>query len=688
MRCLCQPTLAAGVAAACVAASGFFHPAAAQGQSSETEAQAIVITGEKVRRDRQQTHTSVGVISGQQIEDLGIADLRSGLRLLPNVNSSPSNNGNNGITIRGINSEGVGTPGGNLRPLTALVIDGATQSFEGVRRGARGLWDMEQVEVFRGPQSSLQGRNALAGAVVLRSRDPTFFFEGAATATLGSDDQREVALMLSAPVIPDQLAVRLASEQIREQHGILYSDPRLNDLDDGLYRSTRLKLLAKPKALPGFGAKLTLSESFDSPAVTAVSGPDYFSRTLRQAAPGIERRENDVASRVLELEWTFAPRWSLTSVTSGVQTQTAFRTPTDLYVRDEFRIDKDASQDLRIAYDGGEAMTLVAGIFVGRFDNSRDSVVRFRLSPDTPLATIQSLDSNSSIRNLGIYAEARRRFFEVLTLTAGVRRDSESFREFFNNRLNRQTEDNSVEFRATLPKLAAVYDLSPTKAVGVTVSRGYRAGLLDNGRLVRPEYLTATELSIRSQWLQRKLTVNANAFRYRWTGQQINARDPGNPLLAIITNAGRSSSRGLEVEGGWRVTPGLQLVATLGLLRTRFDDYRTDTGDFTGNEFPEAPRASASLQAVWRAGNGFFATADWSYKSGFFATSDLANQRSLRVPWSGLANLRMGWEAEAWSVVGSVDNVADTAYLTGRDQLLGAYVGDRRRAAVRFSLRY
>jgi outer membrane receptor protein involved in Fe transport len=650
------------------------------------DAQTVTITGEKVRRDRQQTYSSVGVLTGRDLEDLGIADVRSAIRLLPNVNSSPSNNGNNGITIRGVNSEGLGEPTGNPRPLMALVVDGAVQSFNGVRRGARGLWDAEQVEVFRGPQSALQGRGALAGAVMIRTRDPSFTWEGALNAVAGIDHQREAAFMLSGPILGRELAFRVATETINEQHGITYGDPRLEDLDDGRHRALRAKLLWKPAALPGFTLKLTALDSFDSPAVTAVSPPDPFQRLLRQAATGTETREITLGTRTLDAEWRASPRLLLTSTTSGIRTTQRFRTYTPDYTRNEVSFDDDLTQDLRVLWQG-EKLEWLAGLFAGRFRNERDSVVRFRFGEVE--RTVQDLESTSRITNHALYGQVRWAFAPQWTLTAGLRRDRERFEGRFFNRID--AGDRSTDtfgFGATLPRAELAWQFMPEQSVALTFSRGYRAGFFEQGRLVEPEFLDAVELAWRSRWWDRKLVLNANFFGYDWRSQQIAVIDPDDPLNPSTENAGRSRVIGFEIDAAAMPVGGVRLGARLGLLRTKLVDFRSTQGDFSGNQFPEAPRVSASLNASWRGEGGWFAAGDWSYKGAFFGTSDLANRPDLRTPWNSLLNVRGGYEAEHWSLVLSADNLADTDYITGRDIRGGFYVADKRRLAVTFNARW
>lgn len=112
--------------------------------------------------------------------------------------------------IRGLKSEGVTQPRRSA-PIISMVIDGAIQNGEAVRRGARGIWDVEQIEVMRGPQSTLQGRNALAGSVIVNTRNPIWTAEVIVDGMFGGNDMRSGAFVLSGPVVLNQLAVRIAA---------------------------------------------------------------------------------------------------------------------------------------------------------------------------------------------------------------------------------------------------------------------------------------------------------------------------------------------------------------------------------------------------------------------------------------------------------------------------------------------
>lgn len=150
-----------------------------------------------------------------------------------------------GFIIRGINSEGL-MPGGNSSPLASIYIDGVQQTTEATRCGFKGLFDVEQVGVYRSPQSTLSGRNALAGAIYLQSKDPEFFTSGAAQLTYGEDNRRQVGLAYGG-ALSDSFAFRLTGEWSKKDSDLNFLTyeqfSRLSDLDIDEYYTIRGKLL-------------------------------------------------------------------------------------------------------------------------------------------------------------------------------------------------------------------------------------------------------------------------------------------------------------------------------------------------------------------------------------------------------------------------------------------------------------
>jgi iron complex outermembrane receptor protein len=239
-----------------------------------TAVDAVIITGEKSNRSVQDTVTSVAVTTAARIKRENIQTLFDVIARTANMSETY---GKTGFTIRGVSN--VNVSGGGTAGLATLYVDGAALPNESIFSGPLEMWDIAQVEVFRGPQSTLQGRNALAGAIIVNSTAPSYTPSFRARMNLASGDERSFALAGGGPIIADQLAFRVAVEK-KDSDGFLYNPTLKQDVDavDNLY--VRGKLLFTPSATPGLRAMLTYAyndrESGYQFTYARTDRPDYY----------------------------------------------------------------------------------------------------------------------------------------------------------------------------------------------------------------------------------------------------------------------------------------------------------------------------------------------------------------------------------------------------------------------------
>ena len=197
---------------------GGAHAAKAEVAAADaTEVEGIVVTGEKAARSLQETTTSVAVTTAEKIERENVVNFFDIVQRTANVSETY---GPSGFTIRGISNTNVS--GGGAGGLATVYVDGAAIPERGLNGGPLDMWDIGQVEILRGPQSTLQGRNALAGAVVIRSAEPSFTFGGRVRGLVSDADDRSLAAVLTGSIVEDQLAFRLAAET-RRADGFVYN---------------------------------------------------------------------------------------------------------------------------------------------------------------------------------------------------------------------------------------------------------------------------------------------------------------------------------------------------------------------------------------------------------------------------------------------------------------------------------
>ncbi|MFD0985514.1 TonB-dependent receptor [Methyloligella solikamskensis] len=701
-------------------------PAGSGESQGTTPLPGVVVEGEKVLRTIYDTTTSVSIVTGQEITDRQLFDLKEVLSQQPNVVTSDDSTG---FAIRGLNSEGLtGLQHISGVPLISVTIDGATQNPDAVRRGARGLWDIDQVEVLRGPQSTLQGRNSLGGAVVIKTNDPTYKREIIVEGTAGTSELTTGGFVLNSPIAAGQSAFRISGYSYNHERDIDYAIPANAEMGEDEYWNLRGKLLIEPDTMPALSALFTISHTVDKPGSSIVSAlsddpiapeSDFFERQFVRSAAFTDFRDATSDNYVADIAYEINPDLTLRSVSAFADTETLIKTAAGAaFSRNgDSTTGKDFTQDLRLELaNEGNGLSGVAGLFYGYFErasyNDQTIYLPYFFGEGLPIDTAPYRDATLSAEtnSLAAYADLRYRLNrwsfigggrllhdEVTTHGAGTALNLDNlFASFFDPTVNpydSAAEDSEASFNEFLPKLGITYDLTDNQTIGVSYSKGYRTGfeqLTPDNRYVTvdPEYLDDYEFSYRSTWLDNTLDFNSNVFFYDYTDQQVTVLNQYYGVAEIL-NAGKSQAYGAELEARWRPVEPLQLFAALGLLETEFEEMTTSQGDFAGNQFPDAPPVTFSAGGMYRSEMGWFAGGNLRYTGGYFSTGDLSNSPLREVDSYVVVDARVGWEWERFTLTAFAKNLFDEQYLTQVDRTNApplapayAFVGEERIVGV------
>ncbi|MFT3763667.1 MAG: TonB-dependent receptor [Pseudoxanthomonas sp.] len=701
-----------------------------------TDLDHIVVKGEKTDRSLQDTASSVAVTTSARIEQENLQTLLDVLNRTPNVATMY---GNSGYTIRGIPSEST-LP----NPMATTYLDGAALPSNAEESAPTDLWDIAQVELFRGPQSTVQGQNALAGAIVMRTEDPTMDWSGRARVLLSNPADYRAAFAGGGPLVKDELAFRVAVEK-RDFDGFVRNTTR-NAGEDAVDSTTaRAKLLWTPKGLDGLTARLTYTRDDRE-------GPYRFSYSRNDVPDYYEHRINtsnradvsDVLSQVanLQVDYDFAGPWTLSSVTSWSNSDLTRDYDNDHGPEDiEYgHTDEDytvASQEFRLHY-AGERLSSLVGVYASNRD--RDNSQTLRTNIDTPVVTIAAalqgfgLDAatagaiaglyaaaqpvipvdyigvnGSKSKNRAVFADGEFAFGERWSLLAGFRYDRESYG--FDSVSDAQiagalpdpalfapvlgalapvvigginsyvygvaasasavTPWHDDDFTAFLPKLGLRWSWLADKSLAFTAQRGYRSGgssyntARGQSFAYDPEYTLNYELALRTQWLDGRLTFNANAYYIDWKDKQVGAYfSPDNSYDYHIINAAKAHLYGFEAEVRHRIGADFDWYAGLGYSRTRYDEFNAQAGasftDYSGYEFAYAPRWTFSLGGNLRWSEGWFANANANFRDRMIVDVGAGDAvLASRV----VANLKLGYENLDWSAYAFANNLFDRGYL-------------------------
>lgn len=664
-------------------ALGVASVASAQGRDQSSDGrediEELLVIGEKIPRTFDETTSSVALLTAQEIEDRNVRSIADALQQVPNVSVGDLG----GPVVRGIDFHGVNAD--FIRPTGTVIIDSVPLPIATIFAVGSGgsLWDIERVEVFRGPQSTTVGPNALAGVVLLRTKDPTFEWSGAGQFRYGERNTLQYAGAIGGPIIEDTLAFRLSFDSIESDGAVkntFFGDDEWAHTDRQTYRG---KLLFTPQGLPGFSALLSVTHLSQDDGRNTVEGPDFFER--ENAFEIREETTADITFGSLELGYEFSDAWSFTSTTTMQEENRDDLEDVSFFVPfGSAGLDLDIgystrSQELRFNY-ASPSLKGTFGVYYWRLRRESD----FFLA-GAPF--IQPGSQLYEIENYAVFGEVDYEFSRGWTLIAGARVDHDDFASAtsgFTSPAPFSAESDATVF---LPKLGIVHALNDRTNLGFTIQRGYRAGGLGSANLVRPnefdpEFTWTYELSLRARSSDGRLRATANVFYTDWTDQQVNI---GVFPEADTVNAGESTLYGAEGSIDFSPVPSLDLSAGVGYVHTEFDEFVSDGIDFSGNRFPYAPRFTANAGATWRGAAGWFANGNVVYRSSAFA--DLANTPERELDAYTLVNARLGYEAENWSVYAYLRNALNEDYVVDKQRLDRWVLGDPREAGMSLNFR-
>lgn len=373
--------------AALVSALALAHPAGAQ-EAAQPASDEIVVTGEKTSRSLQETVTSVAVTTAQRIDEENLQTLYDIINRTPNVSETY---GATGFSIRGISESGVS--GGGVGGLATVYVDGAALTKDALFSGPLNMWDVAQVEILRGPQSTLQGRNSLAGAIIVRTQDATFDWQARVRALYSDADDRSIAFAVGGPLIDDVLAFRIAVEH-SDDDGFIYNPTRHEDADAAEMTSARVKLLFTPTEHFTLRGTYTHTDRTSSYLFTYAHTdvPDYWDNRIDLSdSPNTTDNVGDFVT--LEGVYDISDTLSLTSVTSwaDIDDHSAYdgdltAAPLSYGTADESS--QTLTEELRLNYNGQRLDGLI-GLYYSNRDVS--SVSASLTDVPTPAPTLEAV---------------------------------------------------------------------------------------------------------------------------------------------------------------------------------------------------------------------------------------------------------------------------------------------------------
>ena len=700
---------------------GFAVASAASAQTPTSDApevansDEIIVTAQKRRESVQDVPISLTALTGRTLAASGIQDTERLSTLTPGLIVQRSVVGK--ISIRGVGNENYTISGD---PGVAVHSDGVY-----VARAAAGLFDLfdiARVEVLRGPQGTLYGRNATGGVINVIPNTPDPSALGARlNGEYGNYDHVRVDGEVNVPIGGAGWAARIAGLYARRDGFTRNTNADAISRGFGSFDAKDLWAVRGQLAYDGdspFKARVLveyIKDDSNLPAYKYLNRPaalptaDFGGlggtrRELRTVNQGIELRVPGSGQSVgsdadvfktnqlgasLHLDYDFG-EMSLSSISGFRDTKFNYLDDgdgSDVFYVNYFQQDKNRQYSQELQLNGGSGdLEFLLGAFY--FRETGESFIALPFTFGFELPFFISINGSARTRALAGFGELRWQATDRLKLTVGGRYSREKRAAKYRYEINFgtpfvQTPDLNDTFKAFTPRFVVDYKLTDRVNVYASATRGFKSGgfnLLAVQPGFEPEKVWAFEIGAKSSFADGKGTLNANIFYYNYrdiqVGQIVN-------LSSVLTNAARATVKGAEIEASFRPVAALEIGATFAYLDARYD--RFCTGDPTqpmamvtpgcsaanpisleGNRFPRAPKFTETVSATYTAALGSGATlafrGDLRAQSLTYFTQ--FNRRLIAQPAYEVVNGRITYTApeDRFSVGAFVNNVFDKIY--------------------------
>lgn len=675
---------------------------AAQTVSAPDTVDEIIVTAQKVRQSLQDVPAAITALSGEQLDKLQQRAVEDIAAQTPGLSFSRAG-GQSFIYLRGIGSD---TQGIGSDASVGLSLDGVYVSR--LEFGATQFFDLDRVEVLRGPQGTLYGRNATGGVISIVSNAPKATPSLTARAAYGSFDRLDLEGAAGGG-IGDDVAVRLAGRYTRDSGFTDDLDQRGgNRIDDQNVLALRGSIAA---TLGGTGrVRLIVDHTRFRSGNTSIFPLDGLGRAQALGAVptpfGETRNDLETFDRwnttgvtgLIDID--VAPRLTLSVVAGYRHYDQRFLFNTDgteiEVTRTQFARDYDQiSTEARLAYFSDD-LRLVGGVFY-MFEDKAGTLGLVRAAP-LPVTTTFLFPSTNKGEAVAAFADGTVNLSDRFAVIAGVRYSEETKRDRTDSATvadirgidapvaPRVTGSRSSfdKYTAWTPRAGVEFRPADDLLLYATASRGFKSGGVNSYDVrasFQPEFVWAYEAGIKSELFDRRLRLNATGFHYDYTDLQVSTFLNG---LTFISNAASARIDGVEVEAVGKVAGGLDFGLSASWLDARYRRFSTPFGlspavvtggprapnivDVSGNRLRNAPEwklsGSVDYEVELSSTLRLRASTLVSYQSRVYFSP--FNETTVSNAPFTLVDARLGLGAtnDRWEVAVIGKNLTDRAYFS------------------------
>jgi len=679
----------------------------------------VVVTARKREESLQETPVSVMAFGGDDLAQQNVSDLKGLDIKLPNVAIGGA--GGVGGTNAAFYVRGIGTSRNavNQESAVALYVDDA---YYGRSDGALlAVMDVAQIEVSRGPQGTLFGRSATAGAIRYITNKPNYDeLEGKIEATLGSENRRDLKGVINVP-LGDAAAVRVTAATLNQDGYVdgFFSGKDYGDVGSDMVRTyfgwqatNDLEILAsvdytRMDSNGGASTLLAVDDSHPRSLIPAEAAAGFDARTLpvgeydTSFQAGDNFYESDNIGLALTFNWTLSDSLDFKSSTNwrDADIEGAYDTDaTHAILSQQGPFERDLnmfSQEFQLSGTSvDDALNWVGGVFYYNEESTETRLVQSGVNAGIPMSSTR-ITNPYEVESLAAFGQGTYDLTDTWSVTAGLRytRDEKTITA---DELNAAgvskmanlggpvTRDDT--WSAVSGRLSLEWQAAEDIFLFGSYARGFRAGgFNDRIRTNLPndffgitdfdeEVLDMYELGIRSEFFDHRVRLNLTAFYGEFSDMQISTLLPGTNR-AVVKNAGEAELKGIEGELIWAINDVLTLDSTFGLLDTEYTKLNpTVTSVTLDSDFARAPEASFSLGLEADLGE-VVGRIDYGWKDDFRTVEGDSTHIAQAAYGLLSANITYAPEGANWSISVFGTNLTDEEYIVSGISLLNTPFG-------------
>ena len=647
-------------------AAVFFLLAAGQGLAKEdVSLQNIVVTAQKQDQHIKDVPISLSVFNEFDIEDKGIENYKDLANFASNVTLlEAGGTGMMSTFIRGVASDS-GVESANA----GIYVDGVPYVY--TFGNDIPIEQIQRIEILKGPQCVLYGKNSYAGVVNIISKEPAQVFEGSADVTIGSDDKRKLRLDLSTPLIAEKLNVSLFARHY-EKDGFIHNTTLNNEDNYSENNFGKLHFRFTPTDRLMFSLISSVLDTDDgAPTWNMTGAPDRL--VVQSGLQGTNQTTN--VTHALKGAYNLSGGHQLTSLTTVKHLDNRNIYDADFSPANAYHIDadmelKEYSQELRLTGILGR-ISYMTGLYADNMEKDR-----YLLMCSSPFQKY-----NTQSRTLSVFANGSMDLTPNLNLSLGARldRDEISLDDTYSGLADEHSYTN------VSPKISLSYAVSQKTTAYATISRGYKSGgyylfaPTPDRRWVDKEEMTNYEIGAKSN-LTQNFSLGTAVFFMDIRDKQVTTQV--DPVISYVDNAAQCETMGFEVDAKLKLTPALSFNVSFGMADSEFKTFSDGAGDYSGNKNPFSPLYTYAVNATYRDTRGLFATAGVRGQDKMY--TDKENQTVTDAYY--VIDAKIGYEAQRFDVYLYANNLTKEIYDTNYQ--LASFLSSPRELGVQCRVRF